>query len=119
MIATSFTNVSLPESVRRLIDAVLHGPGELDPRIRQAVEARAAALGGREAETPAPLPEAMAPYVEKVAKHAYKTTDEDIEALRQAGYSENAIFEITVSAALGAGVARWQRGLAALRGDRG
>ncbi len=119
MIAIRSTNVFLPDSVRRLIDSVLNGPGELDPRIRQAVEARAAALGGREAEIPSPLPDALVPYVERVAKHAYKTTDEDIETLRKAGYSENAIFEITVSAALGAGIARWQRGLAALKGDPG
>jgi hypothetical protein len=37
--------------------------------------------------------------------------------LRRAGYSEDAIFEITVSAALGAGMIRLERGLAAMKGD--
>jgi alkylhydroperoxidase/carboxymuconolactone decarboxylase family protein YurZ len=39
-----------------------------------------------------------------------------IEALRNAGYSEEAIFEMTLSAAIGAGQARLERGLAALKG---
>ena len=41
------------------------------------------------------------PYVKKVAKHAYEVTDKDMTALRQAGYSDDQIFEATVSAALG------------------
>lgn len=53
----------------------------------------------------------------KVARHAYTVTDGDIAALREAGYSEDAIFEITLSAAVGAGLARLERGLAVLRGE--
>ena len=103
--------------VRRLVDAVLTSAGDTDPDIRRAVEGRAAALGGRSVGTTCELPAALDAYVDKVARHAYKVTDEDIAALRQAGYSEDAIFEITVSAALGAAMARLERGLAALRGD--
>ncbi|MGH7806408.1 MAG: hypothetical protein ACREQJ_18815 [Candidatus Binatia bacterium] len=117
MIEDGFSITPLPESLRARIEAVLHGPGELPPRTRQAAEMRAAILGGRDGEGAALVPEPVERYVEKIAKHAYKTTDEDIDALKQAGYSENAIFEITVSAALGAGIARWQRGLMALKGD--
>jgi len=62
-------------------------------------------------------PPALVAYVKKVALYAYKTNEDDIEALRRAGYSEDAIFEITVSAALGAGMTRLERGLAALKGD--
>lgn len=96
---------------------MLTGAGELDPAIRQAIEARAAELGGRAVVAP-PLPGPVAAYVEKVARHAYKTTDEDLDALKRAGYSENAIFEMTVSAALGAGLARFERGVALLKGER-
>ena len=53
-------------------------------------------------------------YVNKVALHAYKTLDEGIEALKNAGYSEDAIFELTLSAAICAGQAGLDRGLAAL-----
>jgi alkylhydroperoxidase family enzyme len=62
------------------------------------------------------LHEALGPYVQKVAHHAYKVTDEDITALHQGGYSDDQIFEVTVSAALGAGLVRLESGLAILRG---
>jgi alkylhydroperoxidase family enzyme len=99
---------------QRLIEAVLTGNGETDPSIRRAVEALAAQLGGRSALQVDTIPPELVNYVKKVTLHAYKTTDEDIETLRKAGYSEDAIFEITLSAALGAGMARRERGLAAL-----
>ncbi len=102
--------------VRRLVDAVLTSVGDTEPDIRRAAEARAAALGGRPVETTAELPAALDAYVDKVARHAYKVTDDDIAALRQAGYSQDAIFEVTLSAALGAGLSRLERGLAGLKG---
>jgi alkylhydroperoxidase family enzyme len=104
--------------VQRLIDAVLTNAGDIDSNIRQAIEGRAAAIGGRPSETAGGLPAALDGYVDKVARHAYKVTDDDIAALRQAGYSPDAIFEITLSAALGAGMGRLERGLALLKGDR-
>lgn len=103
--------------VERLEEAVLRGKGVTDPALRQAVEARAAELGGRPAGGAAgELPADLKGYVDKVALHAYEVTDEDIEALKRAGYSEDAVFEITVSAALGAGTGRLGLGLAALKG---
>jgi alkylhydroperoxidase family enzyme len=100
---------------QRLIEAVLTSPGETGPSLRQAVEARSAQLGSRATSQADALPPELASYIKKVALHAYKTTSEDIEALREAGYSEDAIYEITLSAALGAGMARLERGLAALK----
>ena len=41
-----------------------------------------------------------------------------IQALRDSGYTENAIFEVTLSVALGAALTRLDSGLRALRGDR-
>jgi alkylhydroperoxidase family enzyme len=55
--------------------------------------------------------------VDKVAQHAYKVTDEDVAALQAAGNSDDAVFEVTVAAALGAALARLERGMAALRGE--
>ena len=57
----------------------------------------------------------MAAYVEKVRLHAYKVTDGDVEKLKAAGFSEDEIFEHTVSAAVAAGIDRLDAGLAALR----
>ena len=104
-------------NTRRLVEAVLTIAGETDPALRHAVEAYTAELGGRPHEQAGKLPAELVEYANKVALHAYKTTDEDIEALRQAGYSEDAFFEITLSAALGTGMARLERGLAVLNGD--
>jgi hypothetical protein len=40
-----------------------------------------------------------------------------VAALQGAGNSDDALFEVTVAAALGAAVGRLERGLAALRGE--
>ncbi len=102
---------------QRLIDGVLTSPGETDPTLRRAIAEQAAQLSSRSSHQVEQVPPAVVTYVNKVALHAYKITDADIEALRRAGYSEDAIFEMTVSAALGAGMIRLERGLAALKGD--
>jgi alkylhydroperoxidase family enzyme len=102
---------------QRLIDAVLTSPGDTEPTVRQAVEALSAQPGGRSSTHRDAIPSELINYVTKIALYAYKTTDEDIETLRKAGYSEDAIFEITLSAALGAGMARLERGLGALKGE--
>ena len=101
--------------VGRLRAAVLGGSGVTDSTLRQSVEARAATLGGRPGAE-AGVPAGLTAYVDKVAQHAFEVTHEDVAALRKAGYSEDAIFEITASAALGAGLGRLERGLAALKG---
>ena len=53
-------------------------------------------------------------HATEVAQHAYRVTDEDVAALKQAGYSEDAIFEITASTAVGVALMRLQRGMRAL-----
>jgi alkylhydroperoxidase family enzyme len=60
-------------------------------------------------------PPEFAAYLEKVRRHAYRVTDEDVQALRNAGYSEDEIFEHTVSAAVAAGLERLHAGLQVLR----
>jgi alkylhydroperoxidase family enzyme len=102
--------------MQQMVDAVLSRPGDTDPTLRRAIEAWAAKLGGRPGAKKAGIPAELTGYVTKVALHAYKTLDEDIEALRNAGYSEDAIFEMTLSIAIGAGQARLEHGLAALKG---
>jgi alkylhydroperoxidase family enzyme len=102
---------------QRMIASVLTTPGDSSPRLRQAVEARAAAPGGFTQDSiEEDVPPELSSYINKVAQHAYKVTDADIEGLRDAGYTEDAIFEITLSAALGAGIGRLESGLRALKG---
>ena len=51
----------------------------------------------------------MAAYLEKVRDRAYAVVDRDIEALREAGFSEDAIFEQTVVVAIAEGLGRLDR----------
>jgi alkylhydroperoxidase family enzyme len=62
-----------------------------------------------------PAPRELAPYLEKVRLHAYQVTDADVQRLKDAGFTEDEIFEHTVSAAVAAGLERLEAGLAALR----
>jgi alkylhydroperoxidase family enzyme len=67
----------------------------------------------------AAAPERAAPpdlggYLEKVRLHAYEVTDRDVDELKAAGFSEEEIFEHTVSAAVGAGLERLDAGLGTL-----
>ena len=52
--------------------------------------------------------------IAKVRDEAYKVTDADVQALKDAGYSDDEIFEQTVSAAVAAGLHRLDKGLACL-----
>jgi alkylhydroperoxidase family enzyme len=101
----------------RLRAAVLKGTGETAAGLRQAAAARAAELGGAPGGVEkTEIPAGLRDFVDATALHAYRVTDEDVQALRRAGYSEDAIFEIAISVAVGGGLARLERGLAALEG---
>jgi alkylhydroperoxidase family enzyme len=103
--------------VDRLQAAVL-GDAHSSAAVRRAALVRARQVSGRadgaELVSASALDPAIAQWVEKVARHAYKTTDAELVALLAAGYSEDQIFEITVAAALGAAQARGERALRAL-----
>ena len=72
-----------------LVARVLRGPARTTPEQR----ADAAGAGGGSG--------VLAPYLEKVRKHAYKITDEDVAALKRAGIDEETIFELTIAASVG------------------
>jgi alkylhydroperoxidase family enzyme len=59
-------------------------------------------------------PPELEPYLEKVRLHAYKVVDRDVEELKAAGFSEDEIFEHTVSAAVAAGLHRLDAALGVL-----
>jgi alkylhydroperoxidase family enzyme len=104
--------------VDRLQAAVL-ADGHSSPAMRRAAIARARQVSGRadgtERVSASPLDPALEQWVEKVARHAYKTTDAELAALLAAGYSSDQIFEITIAAALGASQARADCALGALK----
>jgi alkylhydroperoxidase family enzyme len=92
------------DKVAALCLAVLHSSGRTEPVTRNSAF--------RRGQLPAPLYE----YVTKIRGTAsYRISDDDINHLLAAGYSQDAIFEITIAAALGAASERLESGLAALQ----
>ena len=90
------------ESLRdQVYERVLLGQGDADPALRQAA---AAGVG---------VPADLQPLIDKIHRHAYKVTDEDIARV-QAKYGDDKMFEIVVSTALGAARKRLSLGLEAL-----
>lgn len=83
------------------LERVLRGPGESEAALR------AAAADG------AGLPDDLQALVTKIQEHAYEVTDDDVAVL-QARYGDDRMFEIIVSAALGASRKRLAAGLQAL-----
>ena len=81
-------------------------------RYRELRERLETAVGPLEA------PAEAAAYVAKVTQHAYKVTDEDVAALKAAGWSDDRIFELTVAAALSAARERLMAGLFAVEASR-
>jgi alkylhydroperoxidase family enzyme len=61
------------------------------------------------------VPAVAKDYTDTVRRGAYLVTDAQVDALRAAGLSEDEIFELTVSAAVGAGLERLDAGLKALQ----
>ena len=84
---------------QQLLHAVLDSPGDTAPSLRHAIQEQAARLSGSTSREEKAAPTELSGYITKVTLHAYKTTDKDIERLQEAGYSEDAIFEITLSIA--------------------
>lgn len=90
-----------------LVDRVVEGEGRTSPEIRRAAFANAG------------LGEPIRQFVEKVAHSARTVSDADIRTLRDAGLSEDQIYEIVVCAALGQATRQYQSALAALSAATG
>lgn len=100
---------------RKLRETALGPTGDLPVGFRAALMERAEELSGMSGgRTRARVPEDLHRYTEKVVLNAYKVTDKGIAALREAGYSEDEIFEITMSTAVGTGLTRLEAALGAL-----
>ena len=96
----------MSEAARRLreivVEGVLDGPAVASRAARRAVFENRPGSG------------AAAVLVDKVVRHAWKVTDEDVAAAKAAGVREDEIFELTVCAALGASTRQLRAALAAL-----
>ena len=85
----------------RVLRGVIEGAGESDTAVRRAAADRAG------------LPADLQALVDKIHRRAYTVTDEDVERAR-ATHGDDQMFEIIVSAALGASRQRLLAGLRAL-----
>jgi len=90
-----------------LTSRVLVGAGKASPSERRA------------AFNNSGLAEPLAALAEKVARHAYRVADEDINAARGSGVSEDEVFEIVVCAAIGQATRQYDAALAALKAATG
>jgi hypothetical protein len=85
----------------RALASVLDGPAESDPELRHAV--------ARNQQ----LPTELSRLVGKVHAHAYRVTDDDVVTAQRV-YGDDRLFEIIVSAAMGASNQRLDPALRAL-----
>jgi alkylhydroperoxidase family enzyme len=98
----------LPKKIQNTIEALLAPSGKSDPALRVAVFERTRKSAGE-------IPSALCELVEKIDQRPWRVSDADFSKLRQAGYSEDQLFELTVAAAAGAGVKRFEAGLRAIK----
>ena len=87
---------------------ILEGAGKVSPSERRAAFQNSG------------LAKPLAALVDKVARHAYRVTDEDITAAKVSGFNnEDQVFEIVVCAAVGQATRQYDTALAALEAATG
>ena len=106
----------IPQKVKKAVDFLFQSPAICSTELRQAVEAHTAHQSGGMRQQQV-LPADLVDYLNKITHRASEITDQDIQNLIHAGYSEDEIFEITVCASTGAGLARMEIGLALISGE--
>jgi alkylhydroperoxidase family enzyme len=88
------TITRLAPFVRALVAAIADGPARTSSALRRSI------CQGT------PSDPNLAAYVEKVRNSSYRVAPSEIDALRASGFDDDAIFEITVAAALGEALRR-------------
>lgn len=93
-----------PAELQEARNHLLMFSGELTPELRRSVEGVSAALW--HAKRPSfELPQVVDDFVRPLSLHAYRIHDELVSNLQEAGYSNKAIFELTLMGAFGAALA--------------
>lgn len=100
-------------SIDRVVQAFTQAEGDLSAALHKDVVAYTSnRFSG--SDQAIDIPTDLVACLDKVALYAYKITDADVEKLQAAGYSDDAIFELTVGGSLGAGLATWEAGRSAV-----
>ena len=92
---------------KALARRILEGAGKVSPSERRAAFQNSG------------LAKPLAALVDKVARHAYRVTDEDITGAKLSGLTEDQVFEIVVCAAIGQATRQCDTALAALEAATG
>lgn len=100
-----------------MIEKLLGFAGESSRELRGAVFA-ATRSGTTAPDASGLMASEVRELVEKIDRRPWTVSDEDFARMRQAGYSEDQIFELTVAAAVGAGARRFEAGLRAIEAAR-
>lgn len=87
---------------KALTKRILEGDGKASPSERRGAFHNSGLAGP------------LGALVDKVAKHAYRVTDQDIAAVRASGLSEDQVFEMVVCAAIGEATRQYDTAVAAL-----
>src|SRR5258708_2153518 len=101
------SGMPLPSKLLKAIDAILNSPGATELQLRRALLERTRSGAGH-------VPGDLREFVDKIAERPWTITDDDFIRLRAAGYSEDQLYELTLAAALCAGLLRSDAGLRAL-----
>jgi len=97
----------LPFSLQQAVDALLTQPGETTSSLRREILERNRFGSGS-------VPEDIQPLVDKIAHQPWSVNDQDFDRLRAAGHSDGQLYDITLAAALGAALRRFDAGLRAI-----
>jgi alkylhydroperoxidase family enzyme len=111
--APAYTRSCTREQFSQLEATLLSGDGKSSSEDRQQASDYARALAS-DPGSPNPREDALATWTEKVARHAYKTIDEEVDALKAESLSEDEIFELTLATAYGAAKGRFDRAIDAI-----
>lgn len=94
--------VKRPEEVEAGRVRIVSAPGLTSPDLRRAVDAFVAGRWGVTRADAGAVPQVLEPYLSKLATAAYTITDDDVAALRAAGFVDEAIYELTMVGSMSA-----------------
>jgi hypothetical protein len=93
---------NIKQQRKALVNRILEGDGQALPSERRAAFNNSGLAG------------ALSVLVDKVARYAFRVTDEDIAAATASGINEDKVYEIVVCAAVGQATRQYDTALAAL-----
>jgi hypothetical protein len=93
---------AIAEARKVLVKRILEGEGKASPSERRAAFHKC------------DLAEPLGSFVDKIVMHANAVTQEDINAAKASGFSEDQVFEIAVCAAVGQATRLYEAAISAL-----